>query len=96
MQLQTDIYGIGQVVFVDNLLKAFILDYNFDQHHVVYYDVRYIVGSYVEKRVYYDRIRVCNIDSSSNNRSGVYRSSTIPIPNDSSRNETTVPGLANL
>ena len=70
-----DMYGIGSTVFVDSFLKAYILDYRYNAKGITVYDVKYVIGDYVEKNVFYDRLSVCNINSNANNRSETYRTS---------------------
>ena len=66
------LYSVGATVFVDDYLKAYIIDYNMI-NDIAHYIVKYIVGSYVEKNVVYDRIKACNIASESHNRSELAR-----------------------
>ena len=59
-------------MFVDDTLKAYIISYTLIDN-VAYYNLKYIVGNYIEKNVCYDRIKACNVASESHNRSELVR-----------------------
>ena len=77
----SDLFTVGDLVLVDELLRAYIIAINSDEIGQMYFDLKYVIGNDIEKDVELNRLRVIAQNDNSSSRSHNNRFVSLPPSN---------------